>query len=125
MVESGSGWEVISCTEATSTFADAPAIKANFHIIPLACPTRTTTVSLTVTQDAHSSVPERAPPSAENLTGKGERLGGGGRGGDDGDDGSNPDDWNVVDDGRDGNAKKKDDDEDEVKDDILLIRRTS
>ena len=98
VVESGSGREVISCTEATSTAADAPATKANSHIIPFTCPTRITTVSTTVTQDAQSSPPERAPPLAEQFTGKGERLGGGGRGGDDGDDGNNPDDWNVVDD---------------------------
>ena len=93
VVDSGSCREVISCTEATSAAADAPATKAIPHIIPLIYPTRTMTVSTTVTQDANSSPPERAPPTAEQFTGKGERLGGGGRDGDDGDDGSNPNEW--------------------------------
>ena len=92
----------------TFTTADAPATKANPHLIPLTYPTQSVMVSTTVTQAASSSSPERAPPKAEQFKGRGERLGGGGKGGDGDDDGNYPDDWKVVDDGRDSNANKQD-----------------
>ncbi len=113
MVESGSGLEVLSCTEVTSMNADAPADEANPHLTLLTYPTQTMTATTTITQTASSSSKDKAPPETERFAGRGERLGRGGKGGDGDDDGNDPEDWKVVDDGRDGNAKKKEDEEEE------------
>ena len=111
VIDSGSGLEVVSFSDATTSDADVPAAGAN----TLHCPTVgfgrtaviTTTATVTQSTQAEAS-PAKASPSATPFPGGGDRLGGGNNDGDDPEDKKD-----HADDQRDGNAKEEDEEEKE------------